>query len=266
MKKTLSFLKKDILLFTIGLALVCYPIVSGFIQSREQNDLISTYESTADNLSNDERTRMYEDAVRWNEALYHQQKGIAMDTDLVYEEVLDIGNGVMGSIEIPQIDVNLPIYHGTDDSVLNTGSGHLEDSSVPVGGINTHTVLTGHSGLPESKLFTRIDELEKGDLFYIHVLNETMAYEIDTIQTVLPEQADYSIQDSKDLATLVTCTPYGINTHRLMITGHRVPYDQKDKAETEKKIPSVREGIFYILPVIFIVTGIIIFRKRKESK
>ena len=150
--------------------------------------------------------------------------------------------------------------------MLNIGAGHVEDSSMPVGGINTHTVITGHSGLPSNKLFTRLDELEKNDKFYIYILDEVLAYEIDKIEIVLPEKADYIIEDGKDLATLVTCTPYGINTHRLLVTGHRVQYEQGVKDAIRKSLPSLHELIIYTIPLLFIILGIIIFRRKGAKK
>lgn len=245
---------------------MCYPAVSGYLNARDQASQISTYSDQSDTLSTEERKQMLSDARAWNEFLYQQQKGIAVSTDYEYTELLDIGNGIIGTVEIPKIDVNLAVYHGTDDDVLSSGAGHLEDSSLPVGGENTHTVITGHTGLPSAKLFTRLDEMKKGDLFYINVLNETYAYEVDTIETVLPEKADYSIVTGKDLATLVTCTPYGINSHRLLVTGHRVPYNAEVKANTASALPSLREMIFYALPVISAITGIAVFHRKKKKK
>ena len=261
-----KFLKKDILIFLIGLALVCYPIVSNFVASKDNMGLILTYETKVDNLSSAEKKDMIEKAEIWNNKLYHQQKGISVDDNLEYMDILNIGNGIIGTIEIPAIDVNLPIYHGTNDDILNIGAGHVEDSSMPVGGTNTHTVITGHSGLPSNKLFTRLDELEKNDKFYIYVLDEVLAYEIDKIEVVLPENANYQIEDGKDLATLVTCTPYGINTHRLMLTGHRIPYKQSVKDKIRKNLPSNHELIIYAIPLVFIVLAIIIFKKKGAKK
>ena len=258
--------RKDIFVFIIGIALVCYPIISNFVASKNNAGLISTYDKQVDNLSSAEKKEMIKDAEQWNDKLYRQQKGISVDDNLDYLDILNIGNGIIGSIEIPQIDVNLPIYHGTNDDVLNIGTGHVEDSSMPVGGINTHTVITGHSGLPSNKLFTRLDELKEKDIFYICVLDEILAYEIDTIETVLPENADYQIEDGKDLATLVTCTPYGINTHRLLVTGHRIQYDQGVKDTIRKSLPSSHELIIYTIPLLFIILGIIIFRKKGAKK
>ena len=254
--------RKDVFIFIIGIALVCYPIISNFVASKDNASLISTYDKQVDNLSSAEKKEMIKDAEQWNDKLYRQQKGISVDDSLDYLDILNIGNGIIGSIEIPQIDVNLPIYHGTNDDVLNIGAGHVEDSSMPVGGINTHTVITGHRGLPSSKLFTRLDELKKGDLFFIKIIDKTLAYKINKIEVVLPDKVSYSIIDNQDLATLITCTPYGLNTHRLVITGKRVPYKKKEKKSIKSSMPSLREIIFYVIPVLFSVAGILFFRKR----
>ena len=254
--------RKDVFIFIIGIALVCYPIISNFVASKDNASLISTYDKQVDNLSSAEKKEMIKDAEQWNDKLYRQQKGISVDDSLDYLDILNIGNGIIGSIEIPQIDVNLPIYHGTNDDVLNIGAGHVEDSSMPVGGINTHTVITGHRGLPSSKLFTRLDELKKGDLFFIKIIDKTLAYKINKIEVVLPDKVSYSIIDNQDLATLITCTPYGLNTNRLVITGKRVPYEEKEKKSIKSSMPSLREIIFYVIPVLFSVAGILFFRKR----
>ena len=224
-----KFLKKDIVIFMTGLALVSYPVISNCIESKSQTGQIATYkEKTTDTAAEDKRY-MIEDAEKWNTELYMNQKGIPASREFKYEDILDIGNGMIGSIEIPCINVNMPIYHGTSDSVLSTGAGHIQDSSFPTGGKNTHAALTGHRGLPSSRLFTRLDELKTGDLFYINVLDETMAYKISRIETVLPEKVNYSIQDDKDLVSLITCTPYGLNTHRLVVTGYRISYKESVK-------------------------------------
>lgn len=261
-----KFFKKDIIIFVIGLALVCYPIVSNFIENSSYHDLIKTYEDEVNNLDDEKKQQIINTANDWNEALYLKQQGLSVNDQNNYESILNINNGIMGSIEIPKIDVNLPIYHGTSDDILNIGTGHVEDSSMPIGGINTHTVITGHSGLPSAKLFTRLDELEEKDIFYIYVLDEVLAYEIDKIEIVLPEKADCTIEDGKDLATLVTCTPYGINTHRLMLTGHRIPYKQSVKDKIRKNLPSNHELIIYAIPLVFIVLAIIIFKKKGAKK
>lgn len=259
------FFKKDVIIFIIGLTVCCYPIISNYLEHSRQSEMISTYESETDTLSKEKTKMMLEDARRWNEDLLLTQKGLLGSNDLNYDELLDIGNGVIGSIEIPNISVNMPIYHSTDDEVLSVGAGHLEDSSLPVGGENTHAVLTGHRGLPSSKLFTRLDELKNNDLFYLKVLNTTLAYKVDRIEVVSPDKVKYPIEEGKDLVTLITCTPYGINTERLVITGYRVEYQEQKKNSIKSKMPSLREIAFYAIPVLLSCGGILVFKKRRKE-
>ena len=256
--------KKDILIFIIGLVLCTYPIISNFIEYHDQSKVISTYENKMSRITEEEMQQIMQEAIQWNQDLYLAQKGIKSYDSLKYEETLNISKGVMGSLEIPNIDVNLPIYHGTSDEILSVGVGHLSDTSLPVGGKNTHCVLTGHRGLPSSKLFTRLDELENGDLFYIYVCNEIHAYKIDDIKVVDPEEiTGFEIEDGQDKVSLVTCTPYGINTQRLIVTGHRIKYVAKKKEMIKEKIPSLREIVFIMIPVVFLFFVIIYFLKRR---
>lgn len=174
----------------------------------------------------------------------------------------------MGSIEIPSINVNLPIYHGTSDEVLSAGVGHLNGSSLPIGGVNTKSILTAHRGLPSSKLFTRLDELVEGDLFFIRVLNETLAYKVNDIQVIEPEDvAGLEIEEGKDLVSLITCTPYGLNTHRLVVTGGRTEYEPAIYESIESKNMSIREYIFLAIPFVFltIIVGRRINSARKKA-
>ena len=219
-----------------------YPVISNYMESREQASQIDTYNSSVNELSSANKQLVLNEAYQWNNSLYSKQKGLSEDSGLEYENVLDLGNGVIGTVEIPKIKVNMPVYHGTDSDVLNVGAGHR--------------------GLPSSKLFTRLDELKKGDLFFIKILDETLAYKINKIEVVLPDKVSYSIIDNQDLATLITCTPYGLNTHRLVITGKRVLYEEKEKKSIRSSMPSLREIIFYVIPVLFSVAGILFFRKR----
>lgn len=239
--------------------------------------MISTYESKVKHTDKAKINEQIQKAHNYNDMLF-QTMGASVgdiDTDILsdesYENILNLaGKGIMGSIEIPKIGVDLPIYHGISDDVLSNGVGHLQNSSFPVGGENTRTVLTGHRGLPNAKLFTRLDELKKDDLFYIHVGNKTLAYQIYKIEVVKKEEAPdvLGIEEGKDLATLLTCTPYGINTHRLILTGKRVPCSEKKKDAIEPEMMSWRELLFTALP--FLIVGVLLVRfilnKRKERK
>lgn len=260
--------KKDVLIFIIGLALVCYPIISNYIENNNYQDLIKTYENKANSLDDEKKQQIINTANDWNTALYLKQQGLSVNNQNDYESILNISDGIMGSIEIPKINVNISIYHGTDDEVLSVGAGHLEDTSLPVGGENTHAVLTSHRGLPSSKLFTRLDELQINDMFYINILDKTLAYKIYNIDVLKPEvlqEQGFVIEDGKDIVSLVTCTPYGINTHRLVITAKRVPYSKKEKNSIKTALPSLREIVFYSLPLLFSVIGILIFKNKKKG-
>ena len=265
------------ILVIIGIGLCSVPLVSSIHSGIQQNNMISTYESEVKQTDKSKVKEQIQSAQKYNDMLF-QTRGASVgniDTEILsdenYESILNLtGKGIMGSIEIPKIGVDLPIYHGTSDDVLSNGAGHLQNSSFPVGGENTRTVLTGHRGLPNAKLFTRLDELKKDDLFYIHVGNKTLAYQIYKIEIVKKEEAPdvLGIEEGKDLATLLTCTPYGINTHRLILTGKRVPYSEKKKAAIEPEMMSWRELLFTALPflIVFMLIVRFIYNKRKERK
>ena len=174
--------------------------------------------------------------------------------------------GVMGVIVIPKISVKLPIYHGTEEDVLAVGAGHMEGSALPVGGENTRCVITGHRGLPNSKLFTRLDELKKEDLFFLDVCGRTLAYEVSKIEVIEPEITEVlEPEKGEDLVSLITCTPYGLNTHRLVVTGKRVPYRESERKNLPKKVPSIRELFFDGLPAAFLVS-VFVPKKRNRRK
>lgn len=266
-----------VILFMIGLILCFYPLINGLIEQQYLKDAVATYKQELNSQKLDDVEVSLSEAREYNDKLYEAQKNIiSSDTGSIlssehYQNLLNVtGNEIMGSIEIPSLDITLPIYHGTKDEVLNVGAGHWEGSSLPVGGINTRTVITSHRGSPNSKLFTRLDEMEINDLFYLRVLNEVLAYKVIDIQVIYPDDTDtLNIVEGKDLATLLTCTPYGLNTHRLIITGERVPYMKEEYEAIEKKMMSLREIVFMCIPLIFTAIGIRIvlkkIRKRKKE-
>lgn len=220
------------IIFLLGIAIVAYPTVSDYWNSKVQSRAISDYRNTVDRTDNSELERMKTAAILYNQALYSsQQSGKPVPEGTAdYEDVLNINkDGIMGYLVIPTIDVELPIYHGTEDSILRVASGHSPASSVPVGGVNTHAVILGHRGLPSARLFNDLDQLEKGDYFEIHILNDMLCYEVSDIKIVEPrELARLRIIGGEDVITLVTCTPYGINTHRLLVQGKRVETTEVD--------------------------------------
>lgn len=215
-----------VLLLLAGVSLLLYPSLSDYWNSMHQTRAIASYAETVSQLDTAQYDEMWKAAQNYNRSLAQRETAFALtgEQKAAYESLLDVsGLGVMGYIEIPEIDCSLPIYHGTEESVLQVAVGHLEWSNLPVGGEGTHCVLSGHRGLPSAKLFTNLDKLAVGDTFLLRVLDEVLTYEVDQILIVEPEQVDaLGIVPGEDYCTLVTCTPYGINTHRLLVRGHRV--------------------------------------------
>ena len=223
-----------ILAFVIGFSILLYPVISNLWNDYRAKQLTTSYQENVARLDEDRQTKMYEEAIAYNESLKDVEVPDAFSVrdgieDKEYEELLDTGeDGVMAIVEIPRINVQLPIYHYTTDEVLEKGAGHLFGSSLPVGGENTHAVITAHCGLPSAKLFTDLELLKEEERFYINVLGKRLAYEIDHISVVKPDETEsLVIVKGEDKVTLITCTPYAVNTHRLLVTGHRVDYDEE---------------------------------------
>ena len=230
MRKHLSTI---VLLFIllIGLSLLLYPTVSDYWNALHQTKAITTYAENVAALDNASYDAIWDAARAYNRNLLNRSNSflLSQEQKAEYESLLDIsGQGIMGYIEIPEIDVSLPIYHGTEDTVLQVAVGHLEWTSLPVGGESTHCVLSGHRGLPSAKLFTNLDKLREGNIFLLRVLDEILTYEVDQILIVEPQDtAALEIVEGQDYCTLVTCTPYGINTHRLLVRGHRAGHRRR---------------------------------------
>ncbi|EJT6171195.1 class C sortase [Clostridium perfringens] len=253
-----------VLIFTLGLSIAFYPLISDQWNKYRANKLIANYDNVVKEIKPDEIKKKIDDARKYNETLiggvipdaFSVRNGVK---DKEYESLLNINNdGIIGSVEIPSIDVNIPIYHYTTDEVLAKGAGHLFGSSLPVGGESSHTVISAHRGLPSAKLFTDLDQLKEGDLFYFHVCGEIFAYKVDQILVVEPEQtSELAIKEGEDLATLFTCTPYSINSHRLLVRGHRVPYDKKEEIQEKEKVKNV-QPYFLIVEIACIIGGILL--------
>ena len=226
MKKSVVSTLMLILVFFLGLSLVLYPSVSDYWNSLHQSRAIATYAEEVSGLDTGRYEQLWAEAVDYNRTLRDRDNAFLLSETqkAAYDGLLNVGgNGVMGYIEIPTIGVSLPIYHGTDEGVLQIAVGHIEGTSLPVGGESSHCVISGHRGLPSAKLFTNLDKLVVGDTFLFRVLDETLTYEVDQILIVEPQEVSaLTIREGEDLCTLVTCTPYGINTHRLLVRGHRV--------------------------------------------
>ena len=220
-------------LFLTALGLTLYPLVSNYVNQKYASEIQTAYQELIQQTDDSVLQEAKQRAIAYNLAITPGTANAYSEESLLsaaenYDSQLNIaGNGIMGYVEIPKIQVNLPIYHGTDAEVLDRGVGHLLGSSLPVGGENTHTILSGHSGMASQKMFTDLEQLTQGDVFYLNVLNETLAYQVTEINTVLPYETDLlGIVPGEDLCTLVTCTPYGINTHRLLVRGSRIPYEE----------------------------------------
>ena len=260
------------IIFLAGLSLLLYPFVANQWNNYRQKQLISGYEQVvsekeaAEGIDYDAERKKAED---YNEALLPcvlpdsfalaESSGV----DPVYMNTLNIaGDEMMGSVEIPKINIKIPIYHTTEEDVLNKGAGHLEGSSLPVGGANTHAVISAHRGLPSASLFTGLDQMKVGDHFLLHVLDETLCYEVDKISVVKPEDTSaLAVEDGQDLVTLLTCTPYGVNTERLLVRGHRVPYVEEEVKEEKTVLSGSSLHTNYLLWVFvgLSVTALFIF-------
>lgn len=223
-----------ILVLLAGLSLLLYPSVSDYWNSFHQTQAIASYAENVATMDQARYDALWEDAKAYNASLLGRSNAYLLSEAqrAQYEELLDVsGLGVMGYIEIPSIGCSLPVYHGTEESVLQIAVGHLDWTSLPVGGASTHCVLSGHRGLPSAKLFTNLDKLVEGDVFMLRVLDEVLTYEVDQILIVKPQEvAALQIVEGKDYCTLVTCTPYGVNTHRLLVRGHRIENIEEAKA------------------------------------
>ena len=274
MKKRLTTILA-VLVFITGLSLLLYPTVSNYFNSLHQSKVVSHYSDALEKMDEAQKQAAIDAAVQYNALLVSNDARFTPSEEetRLYNSLLNPdGTGMMGYITIPEIRCKLAIYHSVDDSVLQVGVGHLEGSSLPVGGSSTHCVISGHRGLLSARLFTDIDRLEKGDLFYLHVYGKVLAYEVDKISVVEPE--DYGpleIEEGKDLCTLLTCTPYGINTQRLMVRGHRVVdrlYDESnitsDAARVDTLVVASCVGVVLLL-VGFIVSKIWRLRGREKN-
>ena len=277
MKKHLSTIIL-IVIFLVGLSLLLYPSFSDWWNSFHQSRAVATYVESMTSMGNEEYERMLKEAEEYNTKLAKQERlrlRLTEEEKAEYNSLMDVsGTGIMGYVDIPEIHVKLPIYHGTDDAVLQIAIGHIEGTSLPVGGVSTHTVISGHRGLPSSRLFTDLDRLVLGDTFTLNVMDKVLTYEVDQIRIVLPEEVDeLSITQGMDYCTLLTCTPYGINSHRLLVRGKRVMTkfvaNVRVKADA-LQISTTVVAIFIAVPLLLILTIVIMIssgvrRRRKRN-
>lgn len=268
MKKHLSTLF-FILIFLIGLSIFLYPTVSNLWNEHLNSKQILDYTEQVSQISDEQQQTLLQNARTYNQHFPDQAALSALG--LHYEELLNInGDGIMGYLEIPKISVSLVIYHGTEDKLLQDGIGHVETSALPIGGSGTHSVLAGHTGLPSAKLLTNLDRLEPGDVFYVHILNETLEYRITDLSVVEPDETDQLRPEAgEDFLTIVTCTPYGINTHRLLVRGRRTTgeYTDHNVLTLPNELQAIRSFIPATLFITLLTVGYLILRAiSKKSK
>jgi len=283
-KKKLSRFTYNLMItvvFLLGLLVLLYPTLSDVYNKLRNQSLIVNYEDVVSNISDVDYSKMMADAKAYNDqhkvnVFVDAFNGEEYILSHPYDTLLNpAGNNIMGHIEIPKINVKLAIGHGTGTEILEKGVGHIEGTSLPIGGKGTHSVLSAHRGLPSAKLFTDLDEIDINDKFFIYVLNEKLAYEVDQINVIEPTEVELlAIDENEDLVTLLTCTPYGVNSHRLLVRGHRIPYVEDDVAieashhtiaERDKPVLILVIGLV-LLFIIVLIMGIIKRRKEKENR
>jgi len=247
-------------LFVAALGLLLYPLVGEILSERYHSDVETTYTAAIEDTDDAEMVAQWQAAEQYNAILSGTAaitEGGASAPPLVYAEQLTVG-GVMAYVDIPQIGVYLPVQHGTDADTLERAVGHVVGTSLPVGGSSTHAVLSAHSGMASSKLFSDIDQLKLGDAIFVHVLGDTLAYEVDSINTVVPTDTSLlQIEDGKDYVTLVTCTPFGVNTHRLLVRGHRVPYTPEQEAAAVEEKPAASSWTQHYISGLAVGLGVV---------
>ena len=267
------------LAFVVGIALLAYPSFSDWWNTFHQTRAIAGYTAKVANMDKEEFDRMWAEAGAFNEYLSKKTNrfNLTQEELATYNSILDVtGTGIMGYIDIPSIKISLPIYHGTDESILQIAIGHIAGTSFPIGGEGTHAAVSGHRGLPSARLFTDIDKLQAGDKFLLQMLDRTLTYEVDQIRIVLPQELqDLEIDPYQDYVTLITCTPYGVNTHRLLVRGHRVDNDNTDatritadamRFEPVIVAPLVAAPILLVLLIILLVSTSKWNRQRKRHR
>ena len=249
-----------LIVLIIGLSLLLYPTFSDWWNSMHQSRAVASYVEKVATIDEEQYTHLWESAWEYNKSLANRSNSYTLNEEqkAEYDQILDIGGtGIMGYIEIPSISVTLPIYHGTDEIILQTAVGHLEWTSLPVGGESSHCVVSGHRGLPSAKLFTDLDKLVVGDVFIFRVLDEILTYEVDQILIVEPHETEaLQIQRNKDLCTLITCTPYGVNSHRLLVRGHRV--ENQDEAVAVRVTADAMQIAPMIIAAILAITTLLV--------
>ena len=273
-KKYLSDIVVAIILIA-GVGLLAYPTIADYVNELHSSKAIGSYVEKTKDLSKEEKENLLEEAREYNKSLVDKINRYYLNEEerKRYDHILDITKtGIMAYIEIPKLNVYMPVYHGTDEGVLQIAAGHLPGSSFPVGGESTHSLISGHSGLPSAKLFTDIDKLQEGDLFFVHVFDEVLAYRVNQIKVVLPDDVEtLEIEKGKDYVTLITCTPYGVNSHRLLVRGERTVYKApeskiEDRIEkNNRKYTMLSAGVILaLISMGFLISVFLIKRRRRK--
>ena len=262
-----------VIVLVIGLSLLLYPTFSDGWNSRVQSRAISHYSDLVSNMNQADYSHIWDDVRDYNASLVTRDNPYRLSDEqkIRYKQLLDLdGSGIMGYIEIPTLNQTIPVYHGTSNDVLNVAIGHLDWTSLPGGGEGTHTVLSGHRGLPSARLFTDLDKLETGDLFVLHILDQTLTYEVDQILVVEPQDTQaLLIEEGKDLCTLVTCTPYGVNSHRMLVRGHRVENIEAARVVRVTADAMIIDKLvvapFVLAPILLVMLVMLLIPKRKNT-
>ena len=259
-----------------GIGLLAYPTIGDYINALHSSKAIGSYVEKTKDLSKEEKENLLREAREYNESLVGKVNRYYLNEEEKkrYAHILDITKtGIMAYVEIPKLNIYMPVYHGTDEGVLQIAAGHLPGSSLPVGGENTHSLISGHRGLPSAKLFTDIDKLKKGDLFFIHVFDEVLAYKVNQIKIVLPDDVEtLEIEKGKDYVTLITCTPYGVNSHRLLVRGERTVYKQSESKiedmikKNNLKYIMLTAGVILALIGMTVLVSVFLIKRRKRRK
>lgn len=263
-----------VIVLLAGLSLMLYPSFSNWWNTRVSSYAVDHYIQQISTMDNNKYQEVWQSAIGYNQSLTERENPFVLDEDQkkLYNSLLAVGSdGIMGYIEIPSINVSIPLYHGTEERILQTAIGHLEWTSLPTGGESTHCVVSGHRGLPSARLFTDLDKMAEGDLFMLHILDETLTYEVDQILIVFPEETeDLLIQEGKDLVTLVTCTPYGVNTHRLLVRGHRIENIEEAQVVRVTADAMIVEKLvvapFLLIPALLIMIVFLLIPKPKNRR
>ncbi len=262
-----------ILVLIVGLSFLLYPVISDYWNSFRHSKAIASYVEKVSSLKEEDYAKIINDAKKFNESSRSRRNLYSLNEEetALYNSLLNVdGTGIMGYVEIPSLSVSLPIYHGIDDTVLQVGVGHMEWTSLPVGGEGTHTVLSGHRGLPSAKLFSDLDKMAEGDVFILKILNETLTYQVDQILIVKPNQSEpLKPEGDKDLCTLLTCTPYGINSHRLLVRGHRIENAKEDEpihiTNEATQIEPMIIAPMIAMPILLVLLIILIIPKKRKN-